>query len=161
MQLSDGAVIPRNSGVDDAERHRRIACYYQPYHAAIDALIDERLAAGIVPALVSIHSFTPAWRGRTRPWQIGILWDRDPRLAEPLVAALRMDAALTVGDNEPYSGALRNDTMYRHGTQRGLAHALVELRQDLIADDASVRAWAERLANILVKLDQRQEVSRN
>lgn len=158
MKLSDGAVVPGNRRVDADERGRRIASFYEPYHSAIDAEIEERLAAGIVPALVSIHSFTPAWRGQVRPWQVGILWDSDPRLAEPLVAALRADSALTVGDNEPYSGALRNDTMYRHGTQRGLAHALVELRQDLIADDAGVQSWAKHLAVILRDLNRREEI---
>ena len=158
MKLSDGAVVPGNRHVGDSERRRRIVNFYEPYHAAIDAAVDERLAAGIVPALVSIHSFTPAWRGQIRPWQVGILWDRDPRLAVPLVAALRADGALTVGDNEPYSGALRNDTMYRHGTRRGLAHALVELRQDLIADEAGVQGWAERLATILRDLNRREEI---
>lgn len=158
MQLSDGAVVPGNAAVDGAERRRRIARFHQPYHDAITAEIDGRLAAGIVPALVSIHSFTPAWRGRMRPWHVGILWDSDKRLAAPLIAGLAADPALTVGDNEPYSGALRGDTLYRHGTCRGLAHALIELRQDLIADSAGVESWAERLAAILTELDRHDEI---
>lgn len=158
MRLSDGAVVPGNVGVDDAEKRRRIERFHRPYHVAISAALDERLSQGITPALVSIHSFTPVWRGQMRPWQIGVLWDRDPRLARLLIDALASDSALTVGDNEPYSGALRGDTMYRHGTCRGLAHALIELRQDLIADDAGVAEWAERLAKILTELDQRDEI---
>jgi len=160
MQLSDGAVVPGNAAVDMTERRRRIAAFHQPYHEAIAAEIDGRLAVGIVPALVSVHSFTPVWRGRIRPWQIGILWDSDKRLAAPLIAGLAADPALTVGDNEPYSGALRGDTLYRHGTRRGLAHALIELRQDLIADDAGVESWADRLATILVELDRDDDIHR-
>lgn len=158
MRLSDGAVVPGNAKIGDVERRRRIACFHAPYHAAISAAIEEGIAAGTIPALVSIHSFTPVWRGHTRPWQVGVLWDRDPRLAEPLIAALAMDEALTVGDNEPYSGALEHDTLYRHGTRRGLAHVLIELRQDLIADHAGVEAWALRLAQILLEIGKRDEI---
>jgi predicted N-formylglutamate amidohydrolase len=158
MRLSDGALVPGNVHADDREKCRRIARFHQPYHAAIAAEIDDRLAAGIVPALISVHSFTPVWRGRARPWHIGILWDCDRRLASPLIAALAADRALNVGDNEPYTGALHGDTLYRHGTRRGLAHALIELRQDLIADDDGADAWAARLAAILADLDRRGDV---
>jgi predicted N-formylglutamate amidohydrolase len=158
MQISDGTVVPGNARIDEAGRQGRIARFYEPYHAAIDAAIEHRLAAGIVPALVSVHSFTPVWRGRARPWQVGILWDRDPRLATALIAALEADSGLVVGDNEPYSGALTNDTMFRHGTRRGIAHALIELRQDLIADDQGAESWAGRLAAILREVDKRPEI---
>src|SRR5690606_23635961 len=107
------------------------------------------MEAGRPPALVSIHSFTPVWRGWPRPWHVGILWDRDPRLAAPLIEALTSEGDLVVGDNEPYLGALKNDTMYRHGTMNGLAHALIEVRQDLIGDATGAEAWAERLARLL------------
>lgn len=160
MQLSDGAVVPGNAGIDEIERHRRIASFHQPYHAAIAAEINGQLDAGIVPALISIHSFTPVWRGHVRPWHVGVLWDADRRLAAPLIASLAADPALDVGDNEPYTGALRGDTLFRHGTCRGLAHALIELRQDLIADAAGVEAWADRLAAILTELDRRDEIHR-
>jgi predicted N-formylglutamate amidohydrolase len=160
MRLSDGAVVAGNAAVDQEERERRIRCFHAPYHAAIDAAIDRALALGRPPALVSIHSFTPVWRGRARPWHAGVLWDTDARLAAPMIEALRSDPHLIVGDNEPYSGTLHDDTMSRHGTARGLAHALVEIRQDLIADDASAGAWAGRLAAILVELNGREELHR-
>ncbi len=156
MRLSDGAVVPGNARVDEAERARRIGRFHAPYHDAIDAMIDRALALGQAPALVSIHSFTPVWRGLPRPWHAGILWnDRDPRLAVPLLKALRGDVSLVVGDNEPYSGVLPHDTMWRHGTARGLAHVLIEIRQDLIGDDAGAHAWAARLAPILEELNSR------
>lgn len=152
MRLSDGAVVPGNVGVDSVERERRLERFHRPYHAEITRLIDSAIDAGVVPALLSIHSFTPIWRGEPRPWHAGVLWDSDPRFAVPLLKALRADAALVVGDNEPYDGALKNDCMYRHGTLRGLAHALLEVRQDLIADTSGVSAWAERLAPIVARL---------
>ena len=153
MRLSDGAVVAGNSRLDAAERAQRIARFHAPYHAAVDAAIDAALAAGVVPAIFSLHSFTPVWRGVPRPWHCGVLWDRDPRMAVPLIEALRADRSLVVGDNEPYAGALVGDSMYRHATQRGLAHALIEVRQELIADDIGVAMWAARLVALLSELN--------
>jgi predicted N-formylglutamate amidohydrolase len=107
------------------------------------------LAIGTPPALLSIHSYTPVWRGERRPWHAGILWDRDPRFAGPLIERLSAEHGLRIGDNEPYLGSLKNDTMYRHGTGRGLAHALLEVRSDLIDTPAGVLEWADRLEPIL------------
>ncbi len=149
MKLSDGAVIPGNARADAAEVERRLTRFWRPYDRAIAAMIDRALAAGNVPAILSLHTFTPAWRGFPRPWHCSVLWDRDPRLAQPLLSALRAEGDLEVGDNEPYSGALHGDCMWRHGTRRGLAHAILEVRQDLVAAEAGVADWVERLARIL------------
>jgi predicted N-formylglutamate amidohydrolase len=148
MRLSDGAVIPGNARIGADEVAARMSAFYAPYHAAIGGFIDEALDLGEVPVLVSVHSFTPSWKGVPRRWQAGLLWDKDPRLAEPLIAALKEEGLVT-GDNEPYDGALENDTMYRHGTMRGLPHALIEVRQDLISEQEGQEEWAMRLARIL------------
>jgi predicted N-formylglutamate amidohydrolase len=153
MRLSDGAVVPGNARIDRDERERRIARFYQPYDDAVNRMIEAGMASGRLPMILSIHSFTPLWKGRPRPWHAGILWDADPRLARPLIAGLAGDPAIVVGDNEPYHGALKGDTLYRHATKRGLAHALVEIRQDLIADPAGVNDWADRLASVLRSLE--------
>ena len=152
MRLSDGAVVPGNSTVDAAEQDRRLARFHRPYHAAVEAKLAKMLATGRPPAILAIHSYTPVWKGARRPWHAGILWDRDPRFAVPLLTALRSEHGLRVGDNEPYTGALKNDTMYRHGTARGLAHALLEVRNDLIATPAGVLEWADRLEPLLRKV---------
>lgn len=146
MRISDRALIPGNARVDAAEVEARRRAFWQPYRDAIDATIDAMQAAGPPPALVSIHSFTPIWRGHPRPWHVGVLWDCDDRLARPFLDALAQEPDIVAGDNEPYDGALQGDTMFDHGTLRGLAHMLVELRQDLIASPAQAEAWAERLA---------------
>jgi predicted N-formylglutamate amidohydrolase len=153
MRISDGAVVPGNRHVDTRERQHRIARYYAPYHGAVAAAIDAGVASGNIPALISVHSYTPVWRGNPRPWHAAILWDRDPRLPVPLIAALRRDRGLIIGDNEPYTGALAHDTVSRHAESRGIAHALIEIRQDLIADERGVEAWAARLGDILVELN--------
>lgn len=149
MRLYDGTIIPGNRHLTPAEARQRLHAWHRPYHAAIGSAIDAMLAAGRAPALVSIHSYTPQLVGRPpRPWQVGILWHHDGRIALPLIARLRAEG-LTVGDNEPYSGQLEGDTLSRHGTGRGLPHVLIEVRQDLIGDEAGQAAWAARLAPIL------------
>jgi len=149
MRLSDGAVVPGNAHVDAAETARRLDRFHRPYHLAVEKHLDRMIAAGRPPAILAIHSYTPVWKGERRPWHAGILWDRDPRLAVPLLAGLQAEHGLRVGDNEPYEGSLKNDTMYRHGTARGLPHALLEVRNDLIATPAGVMEWADRLEPIL------------
>jgi predicted N-formylglutamate amidohydrolase len=145
MKLSDGSIVPGNRDADVAQR---IGDFHAPYHAAIEAEIARQRTHGIVPALVSIHSFTPAWKNFSRPWEIGILWDRDGRLAKPLLEGFAR-AGFTVGDNEPYRGELENDCMYMHGIMHGLPHVLVEIRQDLVATGDQARAMAARIKPIL------------
>lgn len=149
MRLSDGAIVPGNAEIDEAERKRRLERFYRPYHAAIGRLLDRATAAGRPPAVFSIHSFTPLWKGVPRPWHAGVLWKQDPRFAVPLMEELKRDPHLVIGDNEPYSGGLEGDTLDVHATRRGLPDGLIEIRQDLIADAAGADLWAERLVTIL------------
>ena len=146
MKLSDGAIIPGNRHADASEIAARIARFYTPYHQAVAGRIAAALDRGVRPAILSLHSFTPVFQGHVRPWQIGILWDKDGRIAQPLLASLQTDASLTVGDNQPYSGELVGDCMYQHGTSKGLPHVLIELRQDLIVDKPGSTHWAELLS---------------
>jgi predicted N-formylglutamate amidohydrolase len=152
MRLSDGAVVPGNAQVDEAEVAARIARFYDPYDSAITAAIERAMRAGHPPVIVTVHSFTPIWRGWPRPWHVGILWDADERFARPLLDGLSAEPGLVVGDNEPYDGALAGDTVDRHATVRGLANALIEIRQDLIASDEGAEEWAERFARLLKPL---------
>ena len=145
MKLSDGSIIPCNRHVDAAELAKRIAAFRAPYHQVIASQIV-RLKN---PALISLHSFTPAWKGVPRPWQVGVLWDAvDQRLAGPLMARLAQ-AGFIVGDNEPYSGALEGDTLNLHGVKNGLPHVLIEMRQDLVGDAKAANAFAARLLPII------------
>ncbi len=148
MKLSDGRIIPGNRRVDEAQTAIRLDRYHAPYHAAIAGALAQARLAGIVPLLLSLHSFTPVWKSAQRPWEVGVLWDKDDRLARPLIAALAC-AGFRVGDNEPYSGELENDCLYVHGTMNGLAHVLIEIRQDLIATPAQAGAFARRLKPII------------
>jgi hypothetical protein len=159
MRVSDGTLVPGNARADESEIAKRVRLYHAPYHAAIDAAISRAVVSGKPPILVSIHSFTPAWRAWPRPWHVTVLWDHDPRLPAALLEALRRDPEITVGENVPYSGKLEGDTLYRHGTKRGLAHALVELRQDLILSEDGQDEWAARLAAALRGILSRSELA--
>ena len=145
--------MPGNEGLSEAQRQARIDALFHPYHRAIAGQIarlralcrpDER------PVIVSIHSFTPVFDGVERPWHVGVLWNVDPRLPEPLIARLREDATLVVGDNEPYSARQGfGHTLETHGDGDGLANALIEVRQDLIDTHHGAEEWADRLAHAL------------
>jgi predicted N-formylglutamate amidohydrolase len=145
---SDGIAVPGNRNLDDGTVERRLAACFQPYHDAIDRLLAGFAQRRIVPAVLSIHSFTPVFGGAARPWQIGVLWNRDPRVPERLLAVLRADPRIVVGDNEPYDA--RDDHGYsikRHAEGAGLPHALVEIRQDLIDTRYGAEEWAYRIGD--------------
>ena len=155
MKLSDGAIIPANEKIDPfqdkAAWQARIDDYYLPYNRAIETAIEAALADEIVPIILSVHSFTPIWRGAKRPWQAAVLWDKDDRLRNVMQEYMRGQADICFGDNEPYSGRLKNDCLYRHGTQNGLPHALIELRQDEIARADGQDRWAAHMVAILTR----------
>ena len=144
MKIYDGTIIPANRHADAAEVERRLDLCYRPYHDAYAAL-----AARPGIAVCAVHSFTPQFKGRSwRPWQVAVLWAGDERIARPLIRRLRQQD-LTVGDNEPYSGHLSGDSIDRHALRHGRLNVLVEVRNDLIRDEAGQREWAERLAPVL------------
>ncbi len=150
VSASEGTRIPGNEAVGAADRERREREVFTPYHARIRGLLDARRTQRRPTVLVSMHSFTPVFLGRSRPWHAGILYQRDARLAVVLLEVLRRDAELIVGENEPYAVSDTSDyAIPEYGEKRGLVHVEVEIRQDLIADAAGQRAWARRLADAL------------
>ena len=150
VEISEATPIPGNVGLSAAARAARVAEIFRPYHDRIAALLDARAAAGQPTILISMHSFTPVFHGTARPWQVGLLYNRDARLAHALMALLRQEPRLEVGDNEPYQlGDLTDYTIPVHGEQRGLPHVEIEIRQDLIAEAFGQRDWAARLARLL------------
>ena len=163
MRLSDGAIVPGNARIDEAEIEHRRRTFFRPYHDAVAETLRAMADTGTVPAIVSMHSFTPCWKDVPRPWHVGLLWDNDSRLAAPLFAALSAEpdlqpASVLVGDNEPYDGALPGDTIDTHATRNGYANVLIEVRQDLIATDAGAEAWGARLARLLAPILARPDI---
>ncbi len=153
VAVSDGTAVPGNEGLDDGARTARALEIFAPYHARITQELDRRSERSAAPVLISLHSFTPVFAGFVRPWHIGVLYQRDPRLAHALLAALRAEPGLEVGDNQPYAVSDTGEfAIPVHGEQRGLLHVELEIRQDLIADEAGQEQWAGRLARILPAL---------
>ncbi len=150
--LSETTPIPGNDGLAPEARQARIDEVWAPFHDALAAVLDRRAAVGRPTALVTVHSFTPVFRGVSRPWHVGIISTDDHHLADAMLAVLRRDPSLVVGDNEPYKGKDNVDyTIRRHGRDRGLPHVMIEVRNDLIASPADIAAWGERLTAALVE----------
>jgi predicted N-formylglutamate amidohydrolase len=148
-EISEVTLIPGNVGLSTAERMAREREIFRPYHDAIAAELERRREVKAPTALIALHSFTPVFKAAARPWHAALLYHRDPRLARALLALLRNDG-LTVGDNEPYFVSDETDyTIPVHGERRNIPHALVEIRQDLLADEKGQREWAQRLARIV------------
>jgi predicted N-formylglutamate amidohydrolase len=160
-RISEATVIPGNEGIArDAAQARREAIF-EPYHRRIAEVIDHRLRDGVPTVLVSLHSFTPVYAGIARPWHIGTLYHRDTRLPPLLLKWLRAEPDLVVGDNEPYAVSDETDyTIPVHGEARGLMNTGIEIRQDLIADPAGQRQWADRLARILREIEMELRAER-
>lgn len=152
-QRSENTDIPHNAGLSGAARAARVDTFWRPFHSTLDELLERRLGARRPTIFVTIHTFTPVYRGTSRPWHIGIISGADRNLADPLLASLRRDATLVVGDNQPYSPADNVDyTIRRHGLDRRIPHVMIEIRNDLVADPAGQRVWATRLARELQAL---------
>jgi predicted N-formylglutamate amidohydrolase len=153
-EVSETTSIPGNAGLSEKQRAARIALAWQPFHDTVASVVDRRLAAGRETRLVSVHSFTPRYKGAGRPWHIGIIHDEDRRLAAPLISALKRLAGVTVGVNQPYSPADRvYFTLEKHARSRGLACAMIEIRNDEIRDEAGQRKWADILTGIFSDLE--------
>ena len=148
-QLSELTAIPGNKRLSADDRLARVREIYRPFHDGVSSLLDRRAAAGIGSALVSIHSFTSLYKGKPRSVELGILHDRDTRLSSTLIKGFpNVDARL----NEPYGpkdGVLH--TLNLHGFARGLPHAMIEIRNDLISAERGQDEWAQRLSVPLIQ----------
>jgi len=153
-RISEATTIQGNEGLAREATEVRRAEIFDPYHRRIDEIIDQRRHQGMPTVLVSVHSFTPVYAGIARPWHIGTLYHRDTVLPPLLLKALRAEADLVVGDNEPYAVSDETDyTIPVHGETRGLMNSGIEIRQDLISDQAGEQSWADRLARVLAEIE--------
>jgi predicted N-formylglutamate amidohydrolase len=154
--ISELTPIPGNENLSADARAARKHAVFDPYHAAINRLIDERVAARRRTVLIAMHSFTPVFKGVSRTIEIGVLYHYETRLSRIMLDLLRAEGDLVVGANEPY--AITGDSDYTvpvHGEARGLDHVEIEIRQDLISDAAGQAAWARRMARLFIEADKR------
>jgi predicted N-formylglutamate amidohydrolase len=153
--LSEASEIPGNAGLSEAEITARRVEIFEPYHRQVRELLDERAAAGRPTILVAQHSMTNIYHGVTRPMHAAVLYNRDRRFAGLMLDMLRREPGLVVADNEPYF--VSDDTDYtipRHGEARGLPHVEIEIRQDLVSDEAGQTEWARRISQALRNAEQ-------
>jgi len=150
VEMSDGISIPGNCALNAEQKTLRVQSFFEPYHGAIARRLNDFKASGTVPALISVHTCTPVFAQFVRPWHIGVMWDKDARIARPLMDQLRKVEGVCFGDNEPYSGRHSHDfTIDYHAESAGLPHVGIEVRQDLVRDSDGARKWAGILAAAL------------
>ena len=155
LEYGDGILVPGNRNLHQAEKDQRADAIYWPYHHAIDEQIKRLKASGPPPAFVSVHSFTPVLNGESRPWQVGVLWDKDQSLSDIFIEDFRAAGYLT-GDNEPYSGKAPQDfTIDHHAETIGLPHVGIEIRQDLIDDIEGVEKIGALMHKIIASIPER------
>ncbi len=154
--ISEATEIPGNRDLSAEQRAARRTEIFAPYHARIAAMLDRRQAAGQRTVYIAMHSFTPVFKGESRAMQVGVLYNRDARLANIMLELLRAEGDLVVGDNAPYAVSDTSDYgVPVHAERRGLPHVEIEIRQDLIADESGQAVWAERFARLLRAADAR------
>jgi len=149
VQQSEYTVVPANAQLSPAETAARANAIFHPYHDRIEAELERRVKAGQRTIFIAMHSFTPRYKGFDRPWHVGVLYNRDARLARPLLDLLRREG-LEVGDNQPYF--VSDDTDYaipRYGEGRGNLSIELEIRQDLITTEPQQARWGELVARAL------------
>ncbi len=157
-EVSDDVLVPGNQALTELQQAMRYDEIYRPYHDSISLVIDRLERQVEAPAVVAIHSFTPMLHaGDERPWHVGVLWDKDPRIASFLLDFLRRDEDLCVGDNQPYSGQEAADyTIDHHGEGRGLPCVSIEIRQDLLSTPEGIDDWVRRLSEFFTSLQKNQ-----
>jgi predicted N-formylglutamate amidohydrolase len=156
LSVSELTPVPGNVGLTATQKLTRRRDIFDPYHNRIALELERRRDAGQPTTLISVHSFTPVFKSVARRWHVGVLYNRAPRFAHSLLELLRSEQGLSVGDNEPYS--LSDETDYTvpvHGEQRGLDHVEIEIRQDLVTDEAGQKKWAALFARLLPQAYER------
>jgi predicted N-formylglutamate amidohydrolase len=154
--ISDATPIPGNQNLAPAEREARIRALFRPYHDTIESILESRTRAGVPTILIAMHSFTPVFNGARRPWRLGLLYDRDARLASSMLRILNDDAAPYIGDRLPYAVSEETDyTLPVHGERRGILHAGLEIRQDEIGEPTGQAAWSTWLELLFARVLER------
>ncbi len=152
LEFGDGILVPGNRNLSPEEKQHRADTLYWPYHSAVDEQVQRLRQLGHQPAFIAVHSFTPVMNGKSRPWQMGVLWDKDTRLRDIFLEGFR-SAGYLVGDNEPYSGKAPQDfTIDHHAEEIDLPHIGIEIRQDLIDDAAGVAEIGKVMHEIIASI---------
>lgn len=153
---SEVYAVPGNRDLTAAERANRVAAVYTPFHAGLAAVIARRIALGLRPVIVTVHSFTPVWHGVPRSVEFGVIHDDtrpgDDRFARAVLVSAASMTGLRTELNQPYAAADEvTHLLRRQAVPFGLPHAMLEIRNDLIADPGTEAAMASLLAPVLAR----------
>ena len=149
-EVSEIFEIPGNRGMSSAERQARVDEIYRPFQQALAQTIKERSDAGGDTVIVTVHSFTPVYKGVSRQVEVGILHDRDMRMADQMLAFAGQEQRFIMGRNQPYGpedGVTH--TLNEHGLANGLMNVMIEVRNDLIRDETGQGVMAGFLAGLI------------
>jgi predicted N-formylglutamate amidohydrolase len=150
VERSAGISVPGNIGLPAFQREQRVRGIFRPYHDCLETLLERRRLQARPTTFIALHSFTPNFCGVLRPWHVGVLYQRDSRLALQLLTQLGAKSGLVVGDNEPYRVSDQSDySVIQYGERAGRLHVELEVRQDLIGDAVGQSLWADILSNAL------------
>jgi predicted N-formylglutamate amidohydrolase len=151
-ERSDGTLISGNLNLSASARALRIERWFHPYHAAVEAILDERTARGADSIVLSIHSMTDNLAGSPRPWQIAFSSHEDRSMVQPMIDILSRSSDIEVGDNQPYSMEPAIDySIPLHALRRNLPYLQVEFRQDQVQDAEAQVRWAKRFSKALAE----------
>lgn len=155
--------VPGNQAITNDERRLRITEIHRPFHEQLAAVLRERATRRVSTTVIAVHSFTPVLAGHARPWHLGLLYNTDTRFAHRLEAELAAIEGVIVGLNVPYSPCADGVyfTLSRHAEAVGLPCVMIELRNDLIRDEAGQTLWAERLAAGLARSERDSDAAAN
>lgn len=160
-ELSEATRIPGNQGITALEAEQRASAVFRPYHERIERELSRRRDSGLPTIYVAVHSFTPTYLEETRPMHAGVLYGSDARFAHRVLSRLRADSRWVVGDNEPYRVSETSDYgVIQHAERRGIPYVELEIRQDLIGDEAGQATWAELTAGVLLDAARSSEPER-
>ena len=142
--------VPGNRNLTQTERDARTQALYLPFHQRVAETIAGRKRAGRRTVLVTMHSFTPVYLGQTRAVEIGILHDADSRLADRMLEAGADTGLYRIERNQPYGPADGvTHTLIKQGLANGLANVMIEIRNDLIADEVGQGVVADFMTGLL------------
>lgn len=154
-EASETTAVPGNAGLSEAERQQRIDTLFHPFAGAVSRRLDQRRQQGLRTIIIGVHSFTPVYFGKQRPWHAGVLYGEAKAFGRAIIDRLAADPALCIGDNQPYDIHPDEDyTVPVHADARGLPGALIEIRHDLLRDAQGVTAWGERLTACLKEMER-------
>jgi predicted N-formylglutamate amidohydrolase len=149
-KVSEIFEIPGNADISPAERQARVEEIYLPFRDAVAGAISDRSIAGRQTVLITMHSFTPVYKGVQRDVEIGILHDADSRLADDMLAFSAKTGRFVMCRNEPYGPADGvTHTLREHGLANGLLNVMIEIRNDLIKDEAGQEVVASFLVDLI------------